>query len=387
MAEGYDFVESFKAWIIEGQITDAPSIFLESAALMIMSLATRRNIYFDFGNKKFYPNFWMLIVAKSALFRKSTVLNIISEFTHKIDPDLILPQEFSSESFSLTLSEYPQGVLLIDEFITLLKSMNKEYSSNVKQMMTELFDRDMPWTRRTIGGGIVEIRNPFLNIFAATTPAWFQKAIGEDDIQGGFIPRFLLIPAWKKERQIDFPNPGDPEKLKDLESYIKELSRINYGSVFSPKAKEVWNVYSRKMEGMMKVKGDIVSSFLSRLVIYVLKVAMLYHISDATTVSKNEIGEAPVERAIKYIELIRLGEEKILDNLAFNTYQIKRQKVLDTLEWAGEEGIMWSNLLKKMRMPSNELHSVLSDLEQEETVESTMRGAATGKQGKWYRCK
>ena len=126
--------------------------------------------------------------------------------------------------------------------------------------------------------------------------------------------------------------------------------------------------YSVLIEKVITQEGNGLSPFLSRLFVYTIKFAILYHLSgdrrDEITLDLPEI-----ERSIKLAEVIRNSTEKIMSNIAFNEFQLNRQKVIEILENKEGNKIAYSDLLRKMRVPTRVLQIVLNTLKLEETID------------------
>jgi len=382
MAEN-NWITNFIDWIDSGSVTDAPLIYQEVSALMILSCIVNRNIFVNFGHRHIYPSLWCVLLGKSGMFRKSTMIDLVSKFVLAIKPDFVMEQESSSEYFATTLAEKSKVLFVQDEFISLLDSFKKEYSSLTKRLLVELYDREIPWSRGTMGGGKVEIIDPFVNIITGTTPAWLQQAISESDIKGGFLPRFLLIYANEKERNIQFPGFGNEKVKNNLIEGLDMLSKITYQAQLSKEAEEIYVQFSHYLDKITKEKGDIIGSFNSRLCIYSLKLALLYHVSDLERIADEVISEEDMQKGVSFAKRVCATQEKILSNLAFSPYQIKRQRILDILEFSGKEGMQYSVLLRKLQMPTRELMVIIESLQIEEVVTMQQKKGAGKKPSNW----
>ncbi len=377
-----NWISEWKQWLVDGQITDAPDIYLEASALAILSTIVNRGVFVRFGHRRLYPQMYLILVGKSSLFRKSTCLDLASKFVTAVKPEMILEQAFSSEYFIQSVAEKKRGVIFVDEFITLLDVLKREYSSEVKRLIVELFDREMPWSRGTLGGGQTIISDPFLNIISATTPSWLQEAISEGDIKGGMIPRFVMVLATHKDRIIKFPGQGRSDIEKQLVEELYEISLQNRELYLSDTAKELFTAHVDFLEHETTIKGDIFGAFYARLVSYLLKFATLYHMSNTDNKGCEISGES-MTKAIAFAKRVAESQEKTVMNLAWSSYQIKRQQVMEILESAGMRGIMYSNLLRKVTLPTQELMRVLESLSAEETVIMSTRESAGSKPGTW----
>ncbi|HOM26567.1 MAG TPA: DUF3987 domain-containing protein [bacterium] len=352
------------------KVTDAPEIFLEISALMILSITIKRKLFVQWGHKKIFPNLWAILIAKSTLYRKSTVLDLTKSF---IDQEDIFPHEYSSELLIKEIAFKRQGIFIMDEIISPLKLWEKEYAVGVKSLLVSLYDCESEYKRKTLQY-TYEIKMPFINIFAGSTPAWIQKSIKEEDLTSGFLPRFLLIYVYEK-KNISYPYPGEFEEnsqkiIRDCISLLKEKYKDKEEQKLglSTPAKKILADYADLMNKRILEQGNGLSIFYSRLLIYVLKFSILYFISNSRNIGKNTIDKYSVKRAVNLIENIRKRTEKLLESLSFSKYQVIRNKVINILEEQGE--IKYSDLLRKIKIKTRELREILETLEDEELIET-----------------
>ncbi len=388
MAHSNDWLSSYKNWIISGNITDACEMFLESSALMILSTVVNRNVFLTYGNDRIFPSLWILLIGRSGETRKSTCIRLANRFVVYIKPNMVMEQAASDEYFRETLAEKGRAIIIQDEFISFLDSLKKEYSSLTKKLLTELFDRDMSWSSGTKGQGRIVINDPFINIVSATSPAWLQEAISESDIKGGFLPRFMMVFAEKKEREIDgIPGYGDEKRKKGLIEGLDMISKITYQAQLSNEAGVVYKEFQQYLKKETKEKGDVIGSFNARLDIYSLKLALLYHVSDLDRIADETISVDDMQKGVDFASRVCASQEKILSNLAFSQYQVKRQKVLDIIEFCGEEGIMHSKLMRKIQVDKSEFRKIIDSLLEEESIFYTDEESSGKKPGRWYKLK
>ncbi len=58
------------------ELTDAPDEFLAASGLQLISSVMANQSYIMFGSTRIYPHLWMVLVAPSSYFRKTTALNL-----------------------------------------------------------------------------------------------------------------------------------------------------------------------------------------------------------------------------------------------------------------------------------------------------------------------
>lgn len=381
-----DFIKEFKNWIIKGKITDAPDVFLESVAYQILSSYCQRNLYVQWGHKKIYANLWILLIAKSSLYRKSTSIDLVRKF---IPEEFILPNEYSSELLLKEISIKQKGIFLIDELLSTMRLWEKDYAISAKSNLVSLFDCETSIRRKTMSY-VVEITNPYISIFAGSTPVWIKEAIKEEDLASGFLPRFLLVYYWgHKERNFPLPSEGDKKKLLQIEDFLKRLTEfLNKAKAsslltgekkmeFTTQAKREIQKYFTFIENLIVKEGNGLAPFYTRLLTYVIKLCILNFLSNDKNWNKKETSEMlgkplsihqkEVVRSIKFIEDIRKRTEKLLSSLAFSKYQVLRGKILELLEM--RERISYSELLRKLKIKTRELKEILDTLNDEGSIE------------------
>jgi len=371
-----DFIKEFHQWVRRGRITDAPDLYIDTTALQILSMNIGRTFFMYLGRKKVYANLWCILIGKSSMFRKSTCLDLAKSF---INDNLVFPDEYSSEKLIETISYKRTGIMTIDEIMSVSKLWSRDYAQGVKPFLTQLFDAEKDYKRETFEYTL-EVKEPYLNIFACSTPVWFQEALSEEDIYGGFLPRFLLIYIWNKKYSYKFPGRGDQKKEEEFREFLKNLNKkaeiaINKELKFSKASVKRFSNYASFIEKLICQEGNGLSPFLIRLLTYLIKVSILLHFSNTKNWNSNEVSLKTLNRAIRYIDSVRLTTEKILSRMSFSSYQVLRNKILELLEV--KEKIQYSELLHKLRVPKTELKKVLDTLVDEEMIEISLMPTKT----------
>lgn len=130
----------------------------------------------------------------------------------------------------------PSHVSIMDEFGQLLKTAGKNGSQNTDSALTKLMEvfsspngqltsqqySTMLLNKKDAAeAGSKTIYNPAITLVCATTPGVFFKALGEDDISGGLLGRFLLIQSNIPRRLSEMPERRElPDAIVD---WCKEI--------------------------------------------------------------------------------------------------------------------------------------------------------------------
>lgn len=188
-----------------------------------------RQVWAYTGGHRLYPNFWIVLIAPSSFFRKTTSLYTARRILQKANPDRILPEEFSQEKLFETLQEKPIGTFFYSEFMSLMGLLKRDYMAGCKAFLTMLYD-SLPYPYiRTTKNATYTIQNPCISLLTATTTDWFLAETKATDMRGGFffLPRFLLVPARKKKEKHLFDEViPDISQENFLVAELNELARI-----------------------------------------------------------------------------------------------------------------------------------------------------------------
>ena len=166
--------------------------------------------------QRIHANLYLMIVAPSTYYRKSTACNLARHIADAAFPHLMMPAPGSPERLLTSLAgqkprnfdELPtdqqeewraarpfaaQRALHFDEVAGLLGALNrKEYMQGMKDQLLELYDCPVQMSRDT-QNGLTIIKKPSLSILGVTTPAALASAVVQADWSNGLFSRFALI--------------------------------------------------------------------------------------------------------------------------------------------------------------------------------------------------
>ena len=194
-----------------------PLVFHEAAGLWLLATAVGRRLY---GKSpwgvRIYPNLYMMLVAGTTFYRKSTAYKLAESVARAAIPHMLMPTPGSPERFQEALAgrmptnfdKLPkaqqerltkgqpfaaQRGLLKDEVSGLFGAINKrDYMVGMKDLLMELYDCPDYFDKDTQTGlNIVE--NAALSILGVTTPASLGSAISVGDWDNGLLVRFALL--------------------------------------------------------------------------------------------------------------------------------------------------------------------------------------------------
>jgi hypothetical protein len=357
-----DFIESYKKYA--SSITDAPEIYHEMVGVVLLSTVIGNKI--TFGDIK--PNIYAVLVGKSTIMRKSVSINCAMNILGKVNPNYIIPSDFSPEALGDRLSKNPRGLIYWSEFSQFLSiATGRSYMSGAKEIITDLFDCPKERTRILREETIV-IKNPYINILTATTKAWMK--IDRNDLVSGFLGRFTFVHAEQDEKDKRYILPriykGSLEEV--LVSYLEEISNLEFEMQLSKESEREYEKfyvqYEEELSKLNDEKGE--SSFLGRLSIYVLKFAMVYQISEKP---QPVIELNAMRRAIALAQRCKKDIMILLkDQLGSSKFELDKARVYSCIEKYSP--IERTKLMRNTSgIPKDYLNKILEHLKEEGRID------------------
>lgn len=320
------------------------------SAIWILSLLVNRNVYIARPNMPVYMNFYITFIAESGIARKSSAVSFAKKMLDCIldNEDAYIQVLNSATSvakfnYVLTKSSFDYKKCIIglnnSEFITFFKN------KNIIECFTDLYD--CPIERKGYGtftNGEINVSNVFVSCLSASTPNYYFKAISEEEIEGGFTSRNIIIPAEKGKRKIAW---GSSDKTtnhitttgKELKRFILSTKRSTM-ELTSAAIRRYTKWYTQR-----RLANDLYTrSFESREQDFVLKLAGLLAINEKTF----EINEKHIELSIKIINYYKKLASKFFRDELYHEEKDELTKVInkirDIIHSKGQNGIKHRDL-------------------------------------------
>jgi hypothetical protein len=379
---------------------DAPVVFHTFMAYHVMGVCLGRRVWLEHGMNNVYPNLWSLLIARSSTHRKSTAIGIAERLIKTVSYGLVYPHDWSREALYEIMANEPVGTLIEQEFIDLATRLRRKYNDGFMGVLTKLYDCPESHEYRIIGdrsrrragsSGDAEparqssiILQPTLSIASATTTTWLLQSLEEQEFSGGFLPRFVFVPAFSKERSMAFPPKADKKAQAALMEEILAIRAAARGELgICDDAKTAYSSWFADIERRADKEGGVFGPVLVRL----QTVALKYAVINAAMRLSQEISETDIRNGMHMAEWSwhEFSKLKTLE-FAFGRDEKNRKKVLDAVRSAGAPGIPHSAILRKTRMFARLLDEILDSLQQEEliTVE-IVKVKDRGRPGRVYR--
>jgi hypothetical protein len=268
----------FTEYLAYTHLHESPEDFHMWVAITLMSIVVKRNVWMNRGYYKLYPNLYTILVAESALLRKSSSIrigvNLVKEampeqlnlFAQKITPEgLIHYLALISEE-----QKKSEATIISDELAVTLGNCAKD--PTLLQLLTTLYDSADRFEYATISRGVERCEQICVSMLAGSTPEWLKSSMPEDAVGGGFFSRLILVNRTECGRRN--PHPEDtisPEVEAFKEVCIGDLraiSNVKGEFKWEPRAKQMFSDWycdynepdkaSAHLRGYYGRKGDTI---------------------------------------------------------------------------------------------------------------------------------
>ena len=214
--QGRRWLDNYTAWAKVGTLY-VPDSFHEACALWLLSTIATRRMKFNNG-VDIYPNLYVMIVAATTRYHKSTAFKQINRVLQKANLEpLMLPVDVTPEALFdelagiqpsnfNSLCEEDRNNWLIgravaaqrsifkDEASSILANLRKEYNAGLTELLLQGYDGDGGKLKKLLKGkGLTMVKDMCLSFLGATTPIMWGKYIGAEEHENGFAARFAVI--------------------------------------------------------------------------------------------------------------------------------------------------------------------------------------------------
>lgn len=226
-----------KAFVDYASYGEAPKRMYFWTGVSALAGALRRRVWIDQAYFRWYPNFYIVLVAPPGVVSKSTTASIGINLLRKVPginfgPDVVTWQALvtafaaAGESFEYNSEWHAMSAITLEasEFGNLFNPQDRD----MVDLMVSLWDgKQGGFKKVTKMSGNDTIENPWINVIACTTPAWIAGHFPDYLIGGGFTSRCIFIYASEKDRYVAYPILEVPASLKQTEEkLIADLEHI-----------------------------------------------------------------------------------------------------------------------------------------------------------------
>lgn len=319
-----------------------------------------RKVWFDQEDFQWSPNFYILIVGEQGAVRKSTSIDIGMRLLKQIESVKRGPGSATWAAFIELASQSYREVTLpggdifgstditlpLSEFGTFFKPQDNDMVDGLTDMWDGKLDS---FEKRTRKHGLEEVKNPWINLIAATTPKWVARNLTDDLIGSGLISRFIFLHGEMPVKDISYPKrcmPADrPAMRTALIARLRELATFAGGVDLTEPAYEWGDAWYRKQRDFLRAQGfgTLEAGFLTRKQVHLHKLAIIVAASRGhlPTIELEDLLEAEQQLSALDDDTRRVfgvvGQTKVTS---------ASRELVDAVRRAGPRGVVRSTLYR-----------------------------------------
>lgn len=301
--------------------SEAPLHFHFWTGVATIAGALARRVWIDEQHWKWFPNFYIILVAPPGIATKSTSMNSGMELLEKVPTTQFGPVSMTWQSLLQAFKDAQTALTLEGSKVPILSSAltiaAPEIGTFLKPEDRELLDFLITtWDgnklhRRTVKDGETVIPNSLLNFIGCTTPSWLKDRMPSILIDGGLSSRCLFVYADQKAQLIAYPSRrGDDSVFQEEKTHLihdlQAIGRIQ-GQYRLTEAAFVWGEtwYSSLWEPGKReahLAHDRFQGYVSRKQTHIHKLAMILAASKRAELSIDEEDLVEAEAQVSALE-------------------------------------------------------------------------------------
>jgi hypothetical protein len=342
-----DFINGYVKY---ADVIEAPPEAHEAVAIRLLASVLNPRVHIENGALRIPLDLWLLLLSSSGLGR-NTLVNLMGPILDAAGLNGVLLNTTwgSKQAFYQRTAEHPTGLLVWPEMAAVLKNLADSRFAGVKEWLTDRYDN---WTipeeirYRDTGSAsdtpTISFKSaPRLNILATSSFDWFINNLAQEDTTGGFVPRWILAKLRSTTKLVPIPKNTDGEMIKPLAEHLHRASELKGVADISAVASEYDCWYRetyRRFSG--QPNRALAIPFFNRLRTHVLKLALVYEVSQSLTL---RVSAASMQRAI---EAARNAEQTIFFLLptGLSREGAEVDKIARQIQATGPQGLRRSEL-------------------------------------------
>lgn len=403
----WNFIDAYVS--LMSNITDAPEEFQRAAALFLIStcvsrrfvlLASAEQKFFDTSEIKTgkYFNLWYIIIGKTRISRKSTVVNRIEEFLEQIDRTLFLRHSFTPQALIEELKNVDEhgnalnvrGTIkawVHDEISGFFEQLTtSDFMASVDAMLSRLYD-GRNYSSTTISRGSVDIKNPYITCFLASTD-YLPSLFTENQIRQGFLNRFIFVHGKRiTHKPMHEQSSEDGLVAGEILRWLRAVYnvRLNVTVVNKPSAQKLYDDFEVEIENKIRSEeGSLEEGYYGNIPNIMIRVAALH------SIARYEIEE--IESMVSPYMFVELEDmiwakdyvnecmknfKEVLGMMSSNatskrsfTEERRIERVYNIIAEAGR--ISRTDLYRKSHLLSKDLEEIVTTLLQQERIDQSV---------------
>jgi len=346
MARNYS--DWLTAYIDYAGYGEAPKHMTFWTGVSAIAGALRRRVWIDQIYFKWFPNFYIVLVAPPGIVQKSSTVTIGMELLRKVEevqfgPDIVTWQALISSFVEAAETFEYNGETCVQSPITMeaseLGNLLDPRDRDMVDLMVSLWDgKEGDFRKKTKHCGSDAVENPWINLIACTTPAWIAANFPEYMLGGGLSSRCVYVYADKKTRLVPYlmdviPADHDETGRKLIED-LRDIATTPLGPyTITPEAKE-WGVewYTRHYsEIAMSMDAERFGGYIARKQTHIHKLAMILAASEG---NKMEITASHLSIANTMISDLEPDMSRVFSQVGKSDYSFYADQLLQFIQQA-----------------------------------------------------
>lgn len=223
-----------KAYSHHTRHSESPHLFHFWTGVSTIAGALRRQVWIQQHIFQWTPNFYIILVGPPGIAAKSTSIRLGHSLLEQVEGVTFGPKSMTWQGLTTALEDAQMEVPMppdgdyrtmscltctVSELGTFLRPEDKE----LIDVLVDLWDGQEETWRRKLKEQSTVIKNPWINIIAATTPSWLQNNFPESMIGGGLTSRIVWVYGDTKRQLMAYPADHiDQEVFADEEKQLIE---------------------------------------------------------------------------------------------------------------------------------------------------------------------
>jgi len=309
--------------------SESPTAFHFWTGVATIAGALRRRVWIDMRYFQWAPNFYIVLVGPPGVAAKSTTIQSGMRLLERLKVPFG-PASMTWQALAKSLEEAIQTVKYFDAQgeqaemvfsgitvpVSELGTFLRMDDTSLIDVLIDLWDGGLrTWSHKTVSSSNSDIRNPWINIIACTTPSWLQNNFPEHMIGGGLTSRVIFVYGDKKRQLVAYPfdyvtSAEHKETEEKLFHDLAEISTLAGEYKLSPAALD----FGRKWyedhwtKRPAHLSGERYGGYISRKQTHIHKLAMVI---SAAKKSRLIVEEEDLREANELITSIEADMQKV----------------------------------------------------------------------------
>lgn len=327
------WLEGYLAYTAESESPEEYHLWVGISAI---AGALRRRTFFDMGYFLLYPNMYIVLVGPAGRCKKSTAMRVGRQMLGAVPGLEFTTDSVTRERLIQDLTQaYKDGQSAMTAYSSEFASLLTSSGMDMVVFLTDIFDSPMEWSHKTKAGGTNKIKQPFLNLMAATTPSWISTAMPLDTVGIGLTSRIVFVFQDTPRIKPPFPELSEAQiSLADM--LIRDLTAISVMEgqfTLAADAKAFYTDWYKDRLEEPNITGDPrMAGYFERKPMHLLKLAMIVSASqkDETVISMNDL-----QMAMSLFDKIEVRMPKVFASVGKNPLFADREEVLGAIRSSG----------------------------------------------------